>query len=334
MINYTFGSIFAPYFESFVNMKSAMGFTTEKIEYIFKELDEIFKSVNPHEPVLTKQMVKIWRDSRLNDSERTLYDKWSIISQFSRYMCHCGFPCYVPPMPRQKDRIFIPRVFTSDEMQRFFMAADSLRMNGFVANHCLFSVPVLFRTLYSTGMRIGEAVNLTNKDVDLKKGIILIRKTKNQRQRIIPVTANLEAVLKQYLSYRDILPVNGIEDGDAYFFVNPKGTRISKGTAYNWFRKVLKKCGIPFVGSNKGPRLHDLRHTFAVHSLMKQVREGKDVYCLLPILAVFMGHKTLAGIESYVRLTREMFPELNLAISEVSSYVFPSLEKMVREYED
>lgn len=209
MINYAFGSIFAPYFESFVGMKAAMGFTTEKIEYIFKELDEFFKDTGLHEPVLTRQMVKMWRDSRLNDSERTLYDKWSIISQFSRYMCHCGFPCYVPPMPRQKDRVFIPRIFTSDEMQQFFTAADSLRMNGFVASHCLISIPVLFRTLYSTGMRIGEAVSLTNKDVDLDKGIILIRKTKNQRQRIIPVTANLEAVLKQYLSYRNTLPEIG-----------------------------------------------------------------------------------------------------------------------------
>jgi integrase len=334
MINYAFGCIFAPYFENFVGMKAAMGFTTEKIEYIFKELDEIFKATGLHEPVLTKQMFKMWRGSRLNDSERTLYDKWSIINQFSRYMCHCGFPCYVPPMPRQKNRVFIPRIFTSDEMQRFFTTADSLRMNGFAASHCLISVPVLFRTLYSTGMRIGEAVRLTNKDVDLNKGIILIRRTKNQRRRIIPVTANLEAVLKQYLSYRKTLPVNGIEDDDACFFVNPRGAQISKGSAYNWFRKVLKKCGIPFVGGNKGPRLHDLRHTFAVHSLMKQVREGKDVYCLLPILSVFMGHKTLSGTESYVRLTREMFPQLNLEIGEVSSYVFPSLEKMVREYEE
>ena len=81
-------------------------------------------------------------------------------------------------------------------------------------------------------------------------------------------------------------------------------------------------------------RFHDLRHTFAVHSLMKQVRSGRDIYCILPILSVFMGHKTLAGTEHYVRLTSEMFPELNIQIGEVSSYVFPSLEKLVRENEE
>lgn len=67
---------------------------------------------------------------------------------------------------------------------------------------------------------------------------------------------------------------------------------------------------------------------------MRQVKSGKDMYCLLPILSVFMGHKTLLGTESYIRLTSEMFPELNLQIGAISSYVFPSLERMVREYDE
>ena len=160
MINYTFKSIFAPYFTSFVKMKAAMGFTISKIEYIFKELDEIYRIMPLHEPVLTKELVKAWRESRLNDSERTLYDKWSIISQFSRYMCHCGFVCYVPPMPRQKDKSFISRIFTHEEIERFFIAADSLRFHNIQPTLCLFSMPTLFRVLYATGIRIGEALNL------------------------------------------------------------------------------------------------------------------------------------------------------------------------------
>lgn len=202
MINYTFKSIFAPYFTSFVKMKAAMGFTISKIEYIFKELDEIYRIMPLHEPVLTKELVKAWRESRLNDSERTLYDKWSIISQFFRYMCHCGFVCYVPPMPRQKDKSFIPRVFTHEEIERFFIATDSLRFHNIQPTLCLFSMPTLFRVLYATGIRIGEALNLNIEDVNLEKGTILIRKSKNQRQRIVPITPSLEAVLHQYISYK------------------------------------------------------------------------------------------------------------------------------------
>ena len=334
MINYTFKSIFAPYFRSFVKMKVAMGFTTSKIEYIFKELDELYYTMSLHEPVLTKELVKAWRESRLNDSERTLYDKWSIISQFSRYMCHCGFVCYVPPMPRQKDKFFIPKIFTHEEMERFFAAADSLRFQNIQPSSCLFSMPALFRVLYSTGIRISEALNLNNEDINLEKGTILIRKSKNQRQRIVPITPSLEAVLRQYISYRDRMPLKSIRCKESPLFVSLTGKRIRKFTVYTWFRKILKLCNIPFIGGNHGPRVHDLRHSFAVHSLMKQVKFGKDMYCLLPILSVFMGHKTLLGTESYVRLTSEMFPELNLQIGVISSYIFPSLEKIVREYEE
>ncbi len=334
MINYTFKSVFAPYFISFVKMKAAMGFTTPKIEYIFKELDELYCTMPLHEPILTKELVKAWRDSRLNDGERTLYDKWSIISQFSRYMCHCGFVCYVPPMPKQKDKFFIPKIFTHEEMKRFFATADGLRANYIQPQSCLFSIPALFRILYATGIRIGEALNLNNEDINIEKGTILIRKSKNQRQRIIPITPTLEEILRQYISYRNRMPIKNIDHKESPFFVSHTGKRIRKSVAYTWFRKILKLCNILFIGGNHGPRVHDLRHTFAVHTLMKQVKSGKDMYCLLPILSVFMGHKTLMGTESYVRLTSEMFPELNLQVGSISSYVFPSLEKIVREYEE
>lgn len=334
MINYTFKSVFTLYFKSFVKMKAAMGFNTSKIEYIFKELDEIYSAIPLQEPILTKELVKVWRESRLNDSERTLYDKWSIINQFSRYICHCGFVCYVPPMPRQKGRVFIPRIFTREEMRCFFASADSLRSQSIQPNLCLFSMPTLFRVLYATGMRIGEALSLNNEDINFEKGVILIKKTKNQRQRIIPITSSLEVVLRQYLRYRDKMPIKSVNQKEIPLFISHTGNRISKNTAYTWFRKILKLCNIPFIGGNHGPRLHDLRHTFAVHTLMKQVKSGKDMYCLLPILSVFMGHKTLFGTESYVRLTSEMFPELNVQIGAISSYIFPSLEKMIREYEE
>lgn len=334
MINYTYQSVFAPFFNDFIKMKAAMGFTTSKIEYIFKELDGLYKDIPLTEPILTKEMVSAWRSSRLNDSTRTLYDKWSVISQFARYMCHCGFICYVPTMPRAKDKVFIPKIFSHQEMEDIFKAVDNLTLQGIQPSLCLFSIPALMRILYATGMRIGEAVNLNNEDVNLEKHVIIIKKTKNQRQRIVPITSSLGAVITQYIRHRNSMPIKDVSNSEAPFFISHIGKRVPKGAAYNWFRKILRAAGIPFIGNNNGPRLHDLRHTFAVHSLMKLVSEGKDIYCQLPILSVFMGHKTLFGTEMYVRLTSEMFPELNLQIGAVSSYVFPSLEKMVREYEE
>lgn len=331
MINYVYKSVFAPYFTAFVRMKAAMGFTTPKFEYVFKELDEMFSPLPLKEPILTKTMIDQWRSSRLNDSQRTLYDKWSIISQFSRYMCHCGFISHIPLMPKAKDKVFVPKIFSHEELESFFKAADRLSINHLQPTTCLFSIPALMRLLYATGMRIGEAVALNNEDINFDNKTILIRKTKNQRQRIIPITPSLERVLCQYINHRNSMPLPEVAKPEAPFFISQSGKAISKGTVYKWFRKTLKLAGIPFIGGNHGPRLHDLRHTFAVHSLMKQAKAGKDLYCLLPILSVFMGHKTLAGTESYVRLTSEMYPELNLQIGEVSSFIFPTLERIVYE---
>ena len=107
-----------------------MGFTTEKFEYIFKELDLTVLGLDMEEPILTKEIVAEWRKGRINDRERTLYDKWSAINQFARYLCHCGFISYVPPMPRQKDKRFIPRIFSSEEINALFKkltSCDSLQ---------------------------------------------------------------------------------------------------------------------------------------------------------------------------------------------------------------
>lgn len=95
-------------------------------------------------------------------------------------------------MPRQKDKRFIPRIFSSEEINALFKKADQLRLsstNG--KRNAMFSIPALLRVLYATGMRIGEAVRLTLSDVDLEKGLITIVKSKNQRQRLIFVNIKL-----------------------------------------------------------------------------------------------------------------------------------------------
>lgn len=334
MTDKTYRSIFSSHFSAFISMKRAQGLNTSRTAYVLKELDDIIVNDGIDEPILTKAMVIKWRTSRVNDSVNTLYDKYSVIRQFSKYMSHCGFISYVPPMPKHERRIFIPKIFSEVEIQQIFVSADELEINCHDTKQALFSIPTLIRFLYATGVRIGEALRLTTQDVDFARGTILIRKSKNQRQRLIPMTDNLKNLLTQYAQKKGQLPIIGATQADDPFFSNEKGDSISCLCAYTWFRKILKKAGIPFVGNRKGPRLHDLRHTFAVHTLMRQVKAGKDLYCLLPIISVFMGHKSISGTEYYVRLTAEMFPDINMNIGELSSYVFPSLDMIVRDYEE
>lgn len=122
------------------------------------------------------------------------------------------------------------------------------------------------------------------------------------------------------------MPLPKVGGPDEYFFVSPNGTFCRAGSVYCWFRKVLANCGIQHIGKHQGPRVHDLRHTFAVHSLMKMAKSGHDLYYTLPILSTYMGHKSIGATERYVRLTAEMYPELLDDERKLCSYVFPKIK--------
>lgn len=334
MNKYVFKSVFAPYMDSFLQMKETMGFGQVKFRMIFKEFDKFFIENDVTEPCITQLLISGWHDTRVNDSRRTLYDKYSVISQFGKYMCHLGYPCHVPRMPRRLFCNFIPYIFNHEQIAQIFKTCDSLVMSCNNMESKLFALPALFRLLYSTGLRISEATSLKNEDVDFERNHIIIRKTKNQRQRLIPLNCSMLQVMLQYRNARRRLPLANVDSPGNFFFVSPSGKPLNKGNAYGWFRKILKKCGIPHTGKNHGPRVHDLRHTCAVHSLMKQVKEGADIYCILPVISMFLGHKTIQGTELYVRLTQEMYPDIIKQEQSVSAFVFPSQPETELDYEN
>jgi integrase len=314
-------------------MKETMGFGLRKFKEILKEFDRFFIMENVTELFITQPLIAKWRTTRVNDSNRTVYDKYSVISQFSRYMTHLGYPCYAPRLPKRNFGNYVPYVFTHEQMRCIFLACDSMIMPSSNMDSKLFAIPAVLRLLYSVGMRVSEAVSLMNNDVDFKHNRIVVRKTKNQQQRLIPLNPSMLQVLCQYRDARNRLPLQDIDSPDGIFFISPSGKALNKGNVYMWFRKVLKKCGIPHVGKNHGPRVHDLRHTCAVHSLMNQVKTGYDIYNVLPVLSVFLGHKSLAGTERYVRLTQEMYPDIIKLEQSISSFVFPSLPQIETNYE-
>jgi integrase len=247
-------------------------------------------------------------------------------------MCHLGHECYIPRLPRQKNLDFIPYVFNHEEMESIFRECDRQTMPFANMNIALFAIPALIRFLYSTGVRIGEALSIKNVDVDYSRHRIIIGGTKNKMQRMIPLNSSLEEVMKQYETYRNRMPVEDLTDKDSFFFVSANGKQIAKHTAYLWFIKVLSQCGIPNIGKDQGPRLHDIRHTCAVHALEKMVKSGVDIYCALPILSIFLGHKTIKGTEKYVRMVQEIYPDIIGMENPITSFVFPNKSEIDIDY--
>lgn len=322
---YEYYSVLAAYMTDFLKMKAAQGVNLHNYNYFFEEFDHFFIENNVQDLHITESMIAAWSATRVNDHRRTLYAKHSCLTQFCRYLCHLGIECYIPRLPKRPPTDYTPYIFSHDEISRIFECIDGLELRRKHMTSFLIAAPTLFRFLYSTGVRIGEALAIKNEDIDLEKNIVTLRKTKNKMHRIVPVNPSLKIVLKDYISYRSKMPVADIGRADKLFFVNCMGKSITEAGVLGRFQEILRVCKIPYMGKNKGPRVHDLRHTFAVHSLHQMVSNGMDIYCALPILSIFLGHKNVYDTEWYVGMTQEIFPDLVRAQEDIAAFVFPVL---------
>jgi integrase/recombinase XerD len=184
-------------------------------------------------------------------------------------------------------------------------------------------MPTLLRMLHSTGLRIGEALNLKHKNVDLDKEYLVLNACKNGRDRVVPISKSLVEVCKDYCAYKQIQLID--TRPGTYFFTALDGSRCQTVTVYEHFRTVLYKAGISHKGRGKGPRLHDLRHTFCVNVLMIMSEAGMDLYYSMPILSTYIGHQSIEATNKYVRLTAEMYPNLLDKVNAAYKYVFPEI---------
>ena len=193
--------------------------------------------------------------------------------------------------------------FRYDEIARILAVVDGFRFNKCSPKrHIVY--PLLFRVLCFCGLRISEALNLTVGDVHFEDGFFLLRNTKTSLDRLIPLDDNLRA---RFMAYSEQM---GFLRKDEYFFPSPDGSRYSLATMDTTFRDILFRAGIPYRGKGKGPRLHDLRHTFCVHSLQKLTAHGEDPYAVLPLLMTYMGHRTVQATSQYIHLSAESFPAI------------------------
>jgi len=158
--------------------------------------------------------------------------------------------------------------------------------------------------LYGCGLRLEEALSLRIRDVDLIQGVLHINDTKFRKDRLVPPARPLVVRLQKYAA------TLGPRPADAYFFPSPRGGPLHGSGVYRNYRDLLQRCHIGHGGRGKGPRLHDLRHTFAVHTLLRWYREGADLQARLPVLATYLGHASIDGTQDYLQMTAELYPEI------------------------
>ena len=320
--HYNYNSVFANEFKRFIEIRKSLGLTILRYKWIFKEIDDYAISQNLEKIIITREFFEGWRKTRINDAVNTLCIKYSVWVQLARQMCRNGYTCYIPQIPKRQRSSCIPYIFTDEQIATFFKECDKMKVYDSRMCVSMISYPALFRLLYSTGLRITEALSIKNEDVNMKQRYIHIRKTKNGSERIVPICESMAQVLEKYILFRNKMPVNDISLPNHRFFVKCDGTAVKHGGVYRRFLILLNSSNIPYIGNHHGPRIHDLRHTFAVHALIQMERNGIDLYTSLPILSICLGHKSIKGTEQYVRLTSIIYSDLEKQCSPINSIIY------------
>jgi integrase/recombinase XerD len=165
----------------------------------------------------------------------------------------------------------------------------------------------LFALLYSTGIRIGEAFGLKLKDCLLDEKLVYIAEGKFRKSRWVPLHSSISTVLEAYVHRRMKI---GPKSPESPLFINGRGHGLRHCVVFQTFRHLLMQCGISHH-KNGGPRIHDLRHTFAVNRLLSWYRDGQDVNVRLPALATYMGHVGVGSTHVYLKPTAALFEQVN-----------------------
>ena len=320
----TIKGVFYPYIQDFITMKHNLGFEATGMESSLKAFDRFAKSKDVDHICITESLAQQWCTKRNGEANNTWSHRVNYLRQFCIYLLNLGFDVYIPQKKCSKqDRKYIPYIYSDKEIQAIFEAADSLRLYDLHMNSALFIIPAFVRLLFATGLRIGEALALKMEDVNLDAGFLIIRKSKNGKERIVPFTDSLSIVLAQYVSCREKLPcITG-----KHFFIKPDGEDCHTIASINyWWKKILAIAKIPGRGKVIGPRIYDTRHSFCVKSIRKMTGEGKDLYYCLPILSTYIGHTKLSSTDRYVRMTADMYPDLLGKVDSLCTYIFPELK--------
>jgi integrase/recombinase XerD len=217
-------------------------------------------------------------------------------------------PYLVPKRPAYAK----PYIYSADELRRLLDTTATLDLRHPTSGQPA-SIPALtFRTLilllYGAGLRLSEALGLTVDDLDLSANLLVVRLTKFFKTRLLPIGPKLSSALGLYAEKRLAL-VDRPPSGNA-FLLRRRGIAISRYAAERYFRILRSRVGIERRdGAYFQPRLHDLRHTFAVHRLVAWYRQGADVQLLLPRLSTYLGHISLAETQHYLSMTPDLLRE-------------------------
>ncbi|HVU15525.1 MAG TPA: tyrosine-type recombinase/integrase [Candidatus Didemnitutus sp.] len=250
---------------------------------------------------ITREVAERWFESMDHLSPGTRINRMSVLRQFCLYLSHFDpRTCIVHRIYMPRRRHSAPYIYRPNEVRRIVAAARRIGPHGTLRPLVMATVIGL---LYSTGLRIGEALKLDVADVDLQRRVLHIRNTKFKKSRYVPISPSTAAHLAAYL--RRLRKSGGAATPQSPFFVTTRGNRGSQSGVTTAFLDIVRTLRIR-APTGRGPRIHDFRHSFCVNRLLAWYRSGDNLYAKLPVLSTYVGHTTVSGTEVYLHATAEL----------------------------
>jgi site-specific recombinase XerD len=300
-----FRSPLGPQIRHFISLRQLSGTDYQSQALLLSYFDRFLSEEKLELPPITRQITDRYLQTLSHLSPRVRYNRFCVVRQLCLYLLRTDPLTYVPEPIRTiaSQAAHQPYIYSEEEIGALLTAAAELPPPGSLR-------PLTYQTLlgllYSTGIRIGEAMALNLEDFLGAEQRLYIAEGKFRKARWVPLCASTNQALQTYVGRR--LRVKP-RSPDSPLLLNQRSRRLHHVTVNQTFRRLLDRCAIPH-GKHAGPRIHDLRHTFAVHRLLAWYRDGQDVNARLPWLATYLGHVDIHSTQVYLRATPELTEEV------------------------
>lgn len=289
-----FGSVFAAHIEAMLQWRTALGYSGATLVPPMRSFDRFCRERRLGETILSRELVTAW----CQEGARTEWPayKGHAIRAFGRYLTMIGVEAFVLPAEWINRRIpSLPHIFTAEELTRFFAAADS-----FTACKASplreYTIPVLFRLMLGCGLRPPEARRLRRREVHTDDAIVMIERSKRNKDRRVPIAPDLATMLARYDDVAD-----RHRPDREFFFEHQPGQPYT----HHWVTASFHRCRARAGDLAPGSTPYSLRHNYATRTLTRWVEEGRDLNVWLPYLSAYMGHETYSSTAYYIHLLPE-----------------------------
>lgn len=311
MTKYAFYSSYKEHFSKYLEFRVSNGYKINSFYYLFN-FDKFLKTNNYNKSYIDEEIVYKYYNSSISGTKNSKIERLKHIVPFLKYLKTIGIDTYIPSVIGKQHKSK-PYVLTHKEIIKLFEEIDKYFINR-KNTYYNYEYPILFRLLYTTGMRIGETCSLKLFDVNISDKTIQVIAAKNSKDRIVYLSNSMAILLDKYIN------MISCQINSEWLFPSLKSNgHLDKTTVDGVFKAIITKANIG--NRNHHPVPHSLRHTYVVHRIDLWLKEGKSVDELIPYLSKQLGHSSIeetyyyyhtisSSFNSIKDSTNELYPEV------------------------